>query len=426
MAKNLQTFKGETLYTPLHPSAFAHEFFLAGTTILSHVRYALHARQILVNERNFFGLLALDTILQNRHRKYRKDDITPSVNHPLLLFYQLHMAHMSDQMEETDYLFDRPDLDKVAVLFHDEGEDIQNFSKEALERKLLNFIENISVYIAEHNKRYPFCSVPLPTKDKIEQMRRDIPDIVEPFDLMTKGYKGGPKTDYFAYHQRILGDQDLEERQQSWHARACRVKATDKACNGATFAYRSKKMLTTSKFEHAKNTYRIWINRQIGKMRDIYFDQNFLGEENGFMNAGILKFPQSKSYLTLMKKVMEMQLRIYTHDSANERPGHKSPFPDAAIPEYDKICFSPRIHLVNILTTRLREVVRLDEEVVRLDELGEKGPRHTGMFGIPFKGANSNNPDLERTMEHIISNNSIGYTTVPPAFYSFAAPSQSL
>ena len=188
-----------------------------------------------------------------------------------------------------------------------------------------------------------------------------------------------------------------QEELQSLHARAARVKTVDKACNGATFVFRSKKMLFGKKQDEERQQYRSWVLSQIHKMRDIYFEQNFLGdnhaidydpiETGGFINAARVLHPESERFFTLMGKIMQIQLRIYTHDIANEGEGHGSPSIETYLPEYDRICFSPRIDLINIPKNRLKEVKRLDS-------LGKKLPKGSGMFGIPFKNPERANPDV--------------------------------
>lgn len=383
---------------PMNRNLFSLEFSLAGSTILNHVRYAQHARKILADEENYLGLFALDTVIENKKWQYRRCGITPQLNHLLLVFFNIQNAHQSDKENGTNYLPDRPDLDKVLALLHDEGEDTLGFSKEFLRESLHNFIDNINGYIENHNHKYPFAKVPFPSEEKIKQMRSDIDDIIEPFDLVTKIYKNKPQRfSYFEYHARILGKDVTDEREKKWHARATRIKVADKPANGATFVYRSPEMLYGENRITIRADYHQWVNRQIGKMRDIYQNQNFLdsnytNEENrqsGFINAARVLYPESEKFISLMGKIIDTQLKLYDRDLSNEGQDRKfsSPSLDSNIEEYERICLSPRINMVTIMRTRLKEVIRLDRETQ--DKEKETGNPITrgeqiGMFGIPF------------------------------------------
>lgn len=387
--------------TPLTRNTFAVEFNDAGDTIRHHERYALHARKILADEGNFLGLFALDAVLDNKEGSYRRCDITPAKNHPLLLFYQFHALHENDK-ENSDrkwkYLPDRPDLDKVLALLHDEGEDTKGFTKDSLRKKLNDFIDNINQYVDDHNNLYPLVKIEQPSHKQIAQMRNDIEEIVESFDALTHGYKGEKleeEESYHAYHVRCLAN-----------GRAARVKAIDKVCNAATFVYRNRDLITALKerlgqmplpslrdFHHTNSTftkYRNWIFSQVSTARNLYFSQHFerpgqVDEhgnpktDRGFMRAAIHRYPENKKFFNLVGRIMETQFELYDHNVANEKEGHGSPdLKEAVVPKYENMMFSPRVNLLQITRDRFREVMRID----RLDRESLNKPR--GMFGIPF------------------------------------------
>ena len=272
--------------------------------------------------------------------------------------------------------------------------------------------------------------------------------------------------DRLAQARYNLSDTEFAAARKRWCARATRTKITDKACNGATFVYRSMNMLFGKNITNAIYDYRIWVNKQINKMRDIYVNQNFLIDNhlvyakeedpvlsarpsfgtaaydyfetlchavmgraanenkdtygplsqpvNGFTAAAIQLFPGSEKYLSMMGRVIETQLNIYTYDLANEYDEdltdglkrHGSRSYDTFNAEYDAICLSPRIDLIKMTLTRLKEVKRLDA-------LGTDRPVGRGMFGIAFNGADKST--LNAIVPHHASH----------AFYSFfgSAPS---
>jgi hypothetical protein len=385
----------------LNRNTFSLEFTLAGSTILNHVRFARHARKTLADEGNYFGLWALDTVLKNKKDEFRRCGITPKINHVLQVFFTVQNAYQSDKEHGTSYLTDRPDLDLVLALLHDEGEDTPGFTKEYLKKSLENFIENIDAYVEKHNKKHPYAAIALATPKHIQQMRTDIDDIVEPFDLLTKRYKGQPKRcSYYAYHARILGKEVVDATRKNWHARATRVKIVDKAANGATFVYRSEGMLySPKKRKQARADYYRWVTKQIGKMRDIYQNQNFLQDNHaepspdkpdGFTAAAVSLFPQSSAFIGLIGQVIDTQLRTYDTDLSNEdeEQNFRSPSLNTDIPEYEKICLSPSINLIHLIKRRLTEATRLDK-FVREKEKKIDGPipksERVGMFGIPFR-----------------------------------------
>lgn len=367
-----------------HPDrdSFAEEFTEVGSTIRYPDRFAYHARTILVDDRNYLGLFALDTLLNNRDRTYRRCDITVKANHPLVVFYQIQSFHIDDQNNlgrESKYLPDRPDLDKVVAILHDEGEDIKGYSREFLVTEMHRFIDNISAYVEQHNQDYPDLQLPQPTEEQIIQMRADVGTIALDYDKVTKNYKGQPKNDeYHGYHHDILDS-----------ARACRIKACDKPTNIATLAYRNREMLEGKNPKQAMAEYREWVHGQYHKTNDIYFNQNYLDtegtlttefnslEDSGFLNAAMQIHPSSARMINVMRDVMKLQLRLYSNDIANEGGRQNSPIPPIRLPEYDDIALSPRVNLLQITKTRL-------EEVQRIDALGENRPKGTGMFGIKF------------------------------------------
>jgi hypothetical protein len=431
-ARLVQTEKNAPEGQAMDRNLFSLEFAMAGSTMLNHKRFALHARKILADEQNYFGLFALDTVIKNKKGKYRRDGITPQLNHLLLVFFTIQSAHQfdtdSEKAKKDSYLKDRPDLDKVLALLHDEGEDTPGFTKKFLKDSLNDFIDNIHAYVEEHNRRYPFSNLPPPTDDQISQMRKDVTDIVEPFDLLTKKYKGEKKRfGYFDYHARILGRNITNTIEKSWHERATRIKIVDKATNGATFVYRSQEMLYGAARKLIKAEYHQWVNRQIGKMRDHYFYQNYLGSNHvhldkkrklGFISAAKELYPESKKFFNLMGRILETQLRLYDHDLSNEdesTQSFQSPSLESFIPEYEKICLSPRINLISITLSRLKEVARLDHEVAeKREEFGKKIPdkEQTGMFGIPFKKKHRKGFELSPILPNAAS-----------SFGSFIAPS---
>lgn len=367
----------EIMTWPLTRELFAKRFSHPGSTIIDHDVFALHARQTLVNEQNFLGLFALDTLLNNRAGQFRRDDITPKANHPLLVFFEIQKFISADKNRSEKYLPDRPDLDLIAALLHDEGEDIQGFTKEHLVQSMHDFIDNIHAYVVQHNIDYPEMILDYPTDAQIAQMRSDVDGIADTFDTLTKGYKGQPKKDYMQYHHDILED-----------PRATRIKTVDKACNGATFVYRSQEMLNG--ITGSLDEYRAWVVDQIVRMEDIYINQNFLGDtprgtfnsesdfrNRGFIRAAMIKHPQSKDMIEVIGNVIESQLILYKHNMANERLGYETEEPPINAHTHQEISLAPSTDLIEILQNRLEEVQRLDAEKIDL-------PVECGMFGIKF------------------------------------------
>jgi len=362
---------------PLTKELFAEIFCEPGSTITHHDAFELHARQSLIDDRNFMGLFALDTLLSNRLGEYRRDDITPKSNHPLLVFFQVQNFIESDRSKETNYLPDRPDLDLVAALLHDEGEDIKGYTKEHLMKQMHLFVDNIHEYVTQHNIDYPTMILDHPTEAEIAQMRSDIQGIADTFDILTKGYKGQEEKDYIQYHRDVLKDE-----------RAMRIKLIDKACNGATFVYRSREMLEGVLQSFPK--YREWVFDQIARMKDIYLNQNFLGEtpkgvfnsETDFQNRGFIRaamqlHPQSADMVKVMGDVIKSQVILYDHNIANERQAYVSSEPPISARPYQNIALAPSIDLINILQNRFEEVQRMDTEP-------EPPPITAGMFGVQF------------------------------------------
>ena len=382
----------------LRPSKdiFRNEFAKVASKIRNSERFIYHARAICVDEKNYLGLFALDTVLQNRLGKYRKDSISPAVNHQADIFFQLQNFHEKDKAnpnQRNPYLPDKPHLDKVLAWLHDEGEDIIDLNEAELNDQLDHFLDNINHYVTQHNKDYPELHLPYPTAAKIKQMRSETPDITEPFDLITKSYKGETNLKgYYEYHGDMLGDINItDKRMLSWHARACRVKSVDKPVNASTFAFRSKDMIAGESPKVAREEYRKWCISQITQMRDIYIDQNFsshvnlksefnIFKESGFTGAAILKFPESSKMLEVMRNVSRLQLKLYTNDLANEGGKQGSPRPSIAFPQYSNLCLSPRVNLLSITSNRL-------DEVTRIDALGDQNPKSKGMFDVPFHSA---------------------------------------
>ena len=414
---------------PLDRNTFSLEFTLAGSTILNHVRFSRHARRVLADDNNYFGLWALDTVIKNKKDEFRRCGITPKINHLLQVFFTIQNAYQSDKERGTHYLKDRPDLDLVLALLHDEGEDTLGFTKEYLKKSLEDFIENIDTYIEKHNKKHPYATVALPSQERLEQMRKDVDGIVEPFDLLTKRYKGQPKRfSYYTYHARILGKEIIDETRRKWHERATRVKIVDKAANGATFVYRSEDMLYPRKRrKQVRADYYRWVNKQIGKMRDIYQNQNFLQDNHaeanadkpdGFTAAAINLFPRSSAFISLIGQVIDTQLKMYDTDLSNEdeEQAFRSPSLNADVPEYERICLSPSINLIQLTKRRLTEATRLDkfvkEKEKKLDASIPKSER-VGMFGIPFRKKNRKDFTLYPVKP----------TSSPVAFYSIYAAS---
>lgn len=365
---------------PLTKKLFTEKFSEPGSTIIEHDLYELHARQILIDDRNFLGLFSLDTLLNNRFGQYRHDDITPKSNHPLLVFFQVQMFAKADEEERSLdksnlYLLDRPDLDKIVALLHDEGEDIEGFSKEYLAQSIHNFINNIHDYVSQHNTDYPYMRLDFPTDKEITQMYNDVAEITDTFDTLTNGYKGKAKKSYLQYHSDILKN-----------ARATRIKILDKACNGATFVYRSQEMLKNTK--GALEMYRSWVFKQIKEMENVYINHDFLQKglmssfnlffkhSKGFLKAAKVKHPKSTRMIFIMENVIKDQINLYAHNIKNESNEHKLPEPSISCQEYKKLSLAPSVDLIEILQTRLEEVMRLDK-----DHTKETG---VGMFGIQF------------------------------------------
>lgn len=370
---------------PLTRELFAEKFSHPGSTIIDHDVFALHARQVLSDDRNFLGLFALDTLLSNRSGEFRRDDITPKSNHPLLVFFQVQNFIKADETKGTNYLPDRPDLDLVAALLHDEGEDIKGFTKEHLIKEMHKFIDNINNYVTQHNIDFPEIMLDYPTDTEIARMRDDVDGIANTFDVLTKEYKGQPKKDYVEYHRDVLED-----------ARATRIKMIDKPCNGATFVYRSKDIMNN--VEGSYNEYRNWVIDQIARMKDIYQNQNFLdnghagifNSESDFHNRGFIRaaaklHPQSADMIKVMGDVIESQIILYDHNVANERLGYESAEPPINAQTHQEMSLAPSVDLIEILQNRLEEVQRLDVE-----RTGSSAK--CGMFGIKFPEANSTMP----------------------------------
>lgn len=368
-------------HTPLTRNAFAAEFNDAGSSIVHAARFAEHARQILVDEGNYLGLLALDMMLTNKEGQYRKDGVTPKANHPLLVFYQFHILHENDKQNPNrkwKYLPDRPDLDKIVALIHDEGEDTKGFKPDAVRKRFEFFIENIDGYIDEHNKRFPHMHLKKPSKKQIKRMKKDIPAIIRPFDLLSRKFKGEEERGtYYENHVGLLDD-----------ARAARVKAVDKACNAATFIYRNRQLtaLIPNGLDVVK--YRDWVINQKEKLRDLYFIQPFGLRDafskkkktkiySGFLSAAKKRHPRSKHFFNMMRDILKTQLDIYSHNIANERIGHGSPQLRRRTEKYDSMSFSSSINVIDILINRL-------EEVAKIDATKDIRDPNKGIFGIPF------------------------------------------
>jgi len=367
--------------TPLNRNSFAAEFNAAGSSIVHARRFAEHARQILVDEKNYLGLFALDLMLNNKQSEYRKDQVTPKANHPLLVFYQFHSFHENDKenpLRKWKYLPDRPDLDKVLALIHDEGEDHLGCTPEDVRKKLNVFIDNIDNYIVQHNKDYPHMHLKSCSEDTVHQMRQDIPGILKSFDLLSRKYKGGEeKSDYYTNHVKILED-----------ARATRVKAIDKTCNAATFSFRNKKLTTLIPKGLDVVEYRDWVINQIHKLHDLYFVQPFglktvfssTGKESilsGFINAAKNKHPENRKFFSVVRGVLKTQLDLYSQNIANERIGHGSPQLRRRVEKYDAMAFSSSVNLIDITMHRL-------DEVRKIDATKEFRDPNKGIFGIPF------------------------------------------
>ncbi len=368
-------------YTPLNANSFAAEFNDAGSSIVHADRFAEHARMILVDEQNYLGLFALDLVLSNKIGQFRNDEVTPKANHPLLVFYQFQIFHENDKANPNrkwKYLPDRPDLDKVLALIHDEGEDHVGHKPSDMQTKMEDFIASIEQYVDQHNKNYPHMPLPHATPNQIDQMRKDIPAILKSFDLLSRKYKGhSEKSDYYSNHQDILED-----------ARASRVKAVDKGCNAATFSYRNSKLTTLVPIGLDVVKYRDWVINQINKLRDLYFVQPFglknafsgYDTENlqpGFLNAAKQKHPESKKFFSVMSGILKTQLDIYANNIANERLGHGSPLLRRRVEKYDAMALSSSVNLIDILVNRLSEVRRIDASKEFRD------PKK-GIFDIPF------------------------------------------
>jgi len=380
------------LSAPLDRNSFAQEFHNQASTITKHDLYALHARQILVDEENYLGLFALDLLLKNKQGQYRKCGITPKANHPLLAFFQVQMFHEDDKLNADSrgwkYLPDRPDLDKILALIHDEGEEVLGLTEEELKKQMQQFLDGIEDYVHQHNQAYPNMPLDVPAQNRIKRDRKDVKGIGKTFDLLTRGYKRQPnKGTYFKYHFDMLRD-----------ARACRIKAIDKACNAATFIYRDKTLVSQIIQGLDITKYREWVKNQINKMRDLYIDQTFelssqFNHSNdnpypkGFMEVAASIHPNSAKFLNAMREVMDIQLRVYSHNIANEERGHGSPAPTDRPTEYDRVSFTPRVNLIDIQLNRLKEVKRLDG-------LGERKDPSRGMFGIKFPIKNPFKPLL--------------------------------
>jgi len=368
-------------HTPLTRNSFAAEFNGAGSSIMHAERFAEHARQILVDEENYLGLFALDLMLSNKKNQYRNDGVTPKANHPLLVFFQFQMFHENDKQHPNrkwKYLPDRPDLDKIVALLHDEGEDHLGCKPEDIKKKMLDFIENLDSYVVQHNQKNPHMLLAHASTEKQQQMYEDIPTILKPFDLLSRKFKGEREhATYYENHVRLLDD-----------ARACRVKTVDKACNGATFAYRNRALTTLIPLGLDSIKYRDWVMNQKSKLRDLYFVQPFALKDSfnedqdstmfsGFINVAKNKFPESKKFFNVMRRVLDTQLNLYDHDLANEKAGHGSPQLRVRSKKYDEMTFSPSVNLIDILISRLKEVRRIDETKHIRD------PKR-GLYDIPF------------------------------------------
>jgi len=369
-------------HTPLTKNAFAAEFSNAGSTIVHAERFAEHARQILVDERNFFGLMTLDIMRSNKSGKYRNCEVSPKANHPLLLFFQFHVLHEDDKAHpnrKKKYLPDRPDLDKVLALMHDEGEDHYGHTPDEMLDKMMSFVENIHLYIKEHNNNYPHMKLERASDSEIKQMYADISEILVSFDDVSRQYRRDlqPKSSYYKSHENMLPN-----------ARACRVKAIDKLCNAATFVYRNSKLTSLVPNGLELTKYRDWVINQINQMNDLYFIQPFNLTsgfnqpqdpqiKSGFLAAAKKRHPENKKFFSLIRDVMQTQLDLYAHDLANEKLGHNSPSIRRRAEKYDSMAFSSSINVIDILINRLQEVRKIDQTREHRDP-------NTGIFGIKF------------------------------------------
>jgi len=371
--------------TPLSLNSFSAEFNNAGSTIKHAGRFVDHARQILADEGNLSGLFALDLMLKNKEGQYRDDDVTPKANHPLLVFFQIHIFHQNDQdnpKRSWKYLPDRPDLDKVLALMHDEGEDHKKNKPEDIRRKFNAFLNNIDEYIDDLNRTHPEIDLRKPSQAEIERMRKDMDSVLKSFHLLSRKYKGEEKrVNYHKNHEEILED-----------ARATRIKLADKACNAATFVYRNRKLTALVVKALDLTEYREWVFNQIHKLHDLYFIQPFGFKRafndkkskvvSGFIQAAKKKHPENGRYFSVMKGILKTQLELYSHNIANEKIGHGSPQLRRRTEKYDSMCFARSINVIDILINRL-------EEVVKIDNNREKRDPNKGLFGIPFKRTNS-------------------------------------
>lgn len=371
-------------------NSFNEEFASVVAPIQNPAQYIYHARAICAHEQNYFALFAIDKVLEHRQNKYRKDNITWDPNHQADIFFQLHNFHEQDKKNKNDFLYlpDNPLHDKTLAWLHDEGEDTDGLTEAQLELELTNFLNQISGYVEQHNSDYPDLILPQPSEEEIATLDLQIPDLVEPFHIITKNYKGEANTrDYYEYHKNLLGPHSLDKRAHQWHARACRVKMVDKSVNASTFPMRSQEMLSKKNREKAVRRYRAWAMGQINKMRDIYCDQDFLSStlshkfnaltDCGFAMAAATKFPESREMINMMYNVIRLQLKMYNHNLANETGSQGSPKPNISLPEYQDIVLTPALNLLSVTESRL-------EETQRIDKLGDKRQQNQGMFDIPF------------------------------------------